>query len=70
MIKQQTHTALGFDAALTYKAPEVINTNEPTSKANIWAIGIILYKLLYSKHPFQKKRRGSRNINGVKRLRT
>ena len=28
---------------LLYKAPEVINENEPTSKVDIWASGIILY---------------------------
>ena len=38
-----------------YKAPEVINMQEPTSKVDMWAAGIILYQLLAaSKHPFKK----------------
>ena len=37
-----------------YKAPEVINMREPTAKVDIWALGIIFYQLLTSKHPFQK----------------
>ena len=37
-----------------YKAPEVIMMKEPTAKVDIWALGIMFYWLLTSKHPFQK----------------
>ena len=40
---KQTQTTLGYDTTLAYKAPEVINMNDPTSKVDIWALGIILY---------------------------
>ena len=52
---KQTQTKLGFNTTPLYKAPEVINMNEPTSKVDIWALGIIFYQLLTSKHPFQKR---------------
>jgi len=28
--------------------------NQPTSKVDIWALGLIFYQLLTSKHPFLK----------------
>jgi len=28
---------------------------EPTAKVDIWALGVIFYQLLASKHPFQKR---------------
>ena len=39
---KQTPSTLGFDTTLAYKAPEVINEVNPTSKVDIWALGIIL----------------------------
>ena len=50
----QKETLFGFAGTIAYKAPEVINMNKPTSKVDVWAIGIILYELLTSKHPFIK----------------
>ena len=52
---KQTQTTLGHKTTLLYKAPEVINMNEPTSKVDIWALGTILYYLLTQKHPFYKR---------------
>ena len=43
---KQTQTTLGHKTTLLYKAPEVINMKEPTSKVDIWALGTILYYLL------------------------
>jgi serine/threonine protein kinase len=34
-------------------APETINLLPSTSKVDMWALGIILYMLVSSKHPFQ-----------------
>ena len=51
---KQTQTTLGYNTTPLYKAPEVINMKEPTSKVDMWAAGIIFYQLLASKHPFQK----------------
>ena len=35
-----------------YKAPEVLKNNEYSNKADSWALGMILYKLLKNKLPF------------------
>ena len=41
---KQTLTTFAFDTTPAYKAPEVINNDQqPTSKVDIWALGIILY---------------------------
>ncbi len=50
-MKQQTK---GFDTTPAFKSPEVINMEAPTAKVDIWVLGIILYQLLTSKHPFKK----------------
>lgn len=52
---KQTQTTLGYNTTPLYKAPEVINMKEPTAKVDIWALGVIFYQLLASKHPFQKR---------------
>ena len=51
---KQTQTTLGNNTTLLYQAPEVMNMKEATAKVDIWALGIIFYRLLVSKHPFQK----------------
>jgi serine/threonine protein kinase len=44
---------LGSFTTPAYIAPEVLDKKEPTSKVDMWALGIILYQLLSSlKHPF------------------
>lgn len=40
---KQTLTTFGFDTTPAYKAPEVLKDQQPTSKVDIWALGIILY---------------------------
>ncbi len=43
-------------AGLTTKyviAPEVIKKEIPTSKVDMWALGILLYLLVTKKHPFE-----------------
>ena len=52
---KQTQTTLGYNTTPLYKAPEVINMKEPSAKVDIWALGVIFYQLLVSKHPFQKR---------------
>ncbi len=37
---------------ISYMAPEVLNRNNPDSKVDIWALGVILYEFLTFKHPF------------------
>ena len=39
-----------------YTAPEVIKGNYPSAKVDIWALGVILYRLIAAlKHPFEEK---------------
>jgi serine/threonine protein kinase len=40
---KQIQTTLGYNSTPFYKTPEVINMKEPTSKVDIWALGIIFY---------------------------
>lgn len=36
-----------------YMAPEVLKGESYTSKADIWAIGVLLYEMLYGVCPYQ-----------------
>ena len=51
---KQTLKTYNYDTTIAYKAPEVIKMQEATSKVDIWALGVILYQLLTSTHPFIK----------------
>lgn len=36
-----------------YMAPEIIANDEYTAKADLWSIGLIIYEMVYGKHPYQ-----------------
>jgi calcium/calmodulin-dependent protein kinase I len=49
-------TISGNQTTPEFTAPEVISDMHPTTKVDIWALGIILYQLVNSlKHPFETK---------------
>lgn len=52
---KQTQSENGFNTTPLYKAPEVIYMQEATHKVDIWALGVTLYQLLSSRHPFKKR---------------
>lgn len=35
-----------------YMAPEILEGNDYTSKADLWSVGIILYEMVYGRNPF------------------
>jgi len=47
-----TQTTMSMVGTIAYMAPEVLNRNNPDSKVDIWALGVILYEFLTFKHPF------------------
>jgi serine/threonine protein kinase len=53
-MKKTITATMGGQTSPAYIAPEVIENNPPTSKVDMWALGIILYQLVASlKHPFE-----------------
>jgi len=36
-----------------YMAPEIMNNGSYGSQTDIWSIGLILYEMLYGKHPYE-----------------
>ena len=40
----------------THGAPEIYLDQTPTLKSDMWALGVILYQLISSKHPFGQER--------------
>jgi serine/threonine protein kinase len=40
---KQTQTQSGFGTTPVYAALEVLSMKQPTSKVDIWALGLILY---------------------------
>jgi serine/threonine protein kinase len=53
-MKKTLTTTMGGQTSPAYIAPEVIKNEQPTSKVDMWALGIILYQLVESmKHPFE-----------------
>lgn len=37
-----------------YMAPEIINDKKYTIQSDLWSVGIILYEMIYEKHPYGK----------------
>jgi serine/threonine protein kinase len=57
-IKKKFSATLGDKTTPAYAAPETMGKvkQEPTTKVDMWAAGIILYQLVASKiHPFEDK---------------
>ena len=53
-MKRKLTQTLGLQTTPAYTAPEVLNDIQPTSKVDIWAVGILFYKLISGlKHPFE-----------------
>ena len=48
----QTTFTNAFSTTISYKAPEAMKGEAPTTKADIFALGIIFYELLTLKYPF------------------
>lgn len=44
----------GVTGTIAYMSPEHFLTNRLSAKSDVFALGIILYEMLYSKHPFLK----------------
>jgi serine/threonine protein kinase len=51
---KQSQTLANLTAKF-YKAPEVFKEQSPTTKVDMWALGIILFELTTKKHPISKE---------------
>jgi serine/threonine-protein kinase len=51
---KQSQTLANLTAKF-YKAPEVFKEKAPTTKVDMWALGIILFELATKKHPISKE---------------
>lgn len=56
-VKHDPTAVYGLQGETTesYRSPEVFGDEAPSEKADMWAAGIILYRLRYGKHPFEGK---------------
>lgn len=44
-----------FCGSPLYMAPEIIEIGEYTEKADIWSLGVLIYEILFKKHPYPSK---------------
>ena len=44
-----------FCGSPLYMAPEILKLKEYTNKADIWSLGVILYEIVFKKHPYPSK---------------
>lgn len=51
MNRNSTCTTSGFSFT-THGAPEIILQQPRSTKSDMWSLGVILYELITSKHPF------------------
>ena len=49
-----------------YMSPEIIEHQNYTAKSDLWSIGIILYQLIYHKHPYEKCKNYTELVKMVK----
>jgi serine/threonine protein kinase/Tfp pilus assembly protein PilF len=50
---QNTASAGSLAGTFPYMAPEVLRGGEPEARADIWALGVVLYEMVSGKRPFQ-----------------
>lgn len=46
-----------------YAAPEIINDMKGGNYSDVWSLGVILYYILYKKHPIEKKGNATSNYS-------
>ena len=44
-----------FCGSPLYMAPEILKLTEYTNKADIWSLGVIIYEIIFKKHPYPSK---------------
>ena len=52
--KSSTHSKTGIIGTYGYMAPEVLRNQPWDMPADLWAVGILLYRLLKGFHPFER----------------
>jgi NIMA (never in mitosis gene a)-related kinase len=52
LFKEQKSLTLKESKIISFLSPEVIQGQKPTFASDIWSLGIVIYELMYLKHPF------------------